>query len=159
MSNDNLKLMYDKALIEAVKANDRKNKVVIVKLRSKCEFMRSQRNNARRSAVRALAVMDNTKLTYDKALANAVKVNNDKNKIVIDALRLKFDKTRMQINTENRSEQRNKERKDRVSKVLVNLQLDGELNLSRQQIADKCSLTLHHINKLFTTLKKERRWA
>tara|TARA_R110000803_G_scaffold95395_5_gene163400 strand:+ start:6970 stop:7281 length:312 start_codon:yes stop_codon:yes gene_type:complete len=103
MSNDNLKLMYDKALIEAVKANDIKNKVVIVKLRAKCEFMRVERDSARLSAKRAV------------------------------------------------------EGKTKVAKVLINMQLDGELNLTKQQIADKCSVTLQHIKNTYSVINKERR--
>ena len=103
MSNDNLKLMYDKALVEAIKANDRKNKVVIVGLRVKCERMRVQRDNSRLSSKRAF-----------------------KSKI-------------------------------KVARVLINMQLDGELNLTKQQMADKCSVTLQHIKNTYSAINKERR--
>ena len=102
-TEENLKLMYDKALVEAIKANNRENKVAIVKLRVSRERIRVQRDNARLSAKRAT------------------------------------------------------ESKIKIAKVLIDMQLDGELKLTKQQIADKCSVTLQHIKNTYSAVKKERR--
>lgn len=152
--------MYDKALIEAVNANDRKNKVVIDALRVKCEKFRSERNNAKTSADSSRLARDKAKGMYKDLLnstTKAKKITNEanKDKLIIKELRSKCEIIRNERNTAIRSIKRNKVSAAKVSTVVVRLQLDGELHLKRQQIADRCSVTLDHINKLFSTLKRE----
>ena len=153
MINDNLKRMYDKALVEAVNANDRKNKVVIEALRVKCEKFRSERNNAITSAATSKAAKDKFKALHDKARKIFSKTSKDE--LIIKELRAKCESIRNERNSALRSIKRNKISVVKVSSVVVKLQLDGELNLSRQQIADRCSVTLDHINKLFSKIKRE----
>lgn len=160
MINDNLKHMYDKALVEAVNANDRKNKIVIEALRVKCEKFRSERNNAINSAGTSKAAKDKFKGLYNELLGSIgkAKKNNteaDKNKALVIELRAKCESIRNERNSALRSIKRNQISVAKVSTVVVKLQLDGELNLSRQQIADRCSVTLDHINKLFSKIKRE----
>jgi hypothetical protein len=153
MINYNLKHMYDKALAEAIKANDRKNKVVIEALRVKCEEFRSQRNNAITSASTSRSAKDKFKALHDKDRKIFSKTSKDES--IIKELRAKCETIRNEKNSALRSAKRNQVSVAKVSTVVVKLQLDGELNLSRQQIADRCSVTLGHINKLFSTIKRE----
>ena len=153
MINDNLKHMYDKALVEAVNANDRKNKVVIDELRVKCEKFRSERNNAITSAGTSRAAKDKFKTLCDEAMKVVNKTSKDE--LIIKELRAKCEAIRNERNSALRSAKRNQVSLAKVSTVVVKLQLDGEINLSRQQIADRCSVTLDHINKLFSTIKRE----
>jgi hypothetical protein len=160
MINDNLKYMYDKALVEAVNANDRKNKVVINALRVKCEKFRSERNNAITSASTSRIAKEKLKGLYNELLQIVGKTKKDnaeadKNKALATELRTKCETIRNERNTALRGVKRNQISVAKVSTVVVKLQLDGELNLSRQQIADRCSVTLDHINKLFSKIKRE----
>ena len=153
MINDNLKHMYDKALIEAVNANNRKNKVVIDALRVKCEGFRSERNNAITSANTSRSAKNKFKALYDEARKSVSKASKDES--IIKELRAKCESIRNEKNSALRGTKRNEVSASKVSSVVVKLQLDGELNLSRQQIADRCSVTLDHINKLFSKIKRE----
>ena len=153
MINDNLKHMYDKALVEAVNANDRKNKVVIDALRVKCEGFRSERNNAITSANTSRSAKNKFKALYDEARKSVSKASKDES--IIKELRAKCESIRNEKNSALRGIKRNQVSAVKVSSVVVRLQLDGELNLSRQQIADRCSVTTSHINKLFSKIKRE----
>ena len=159
-NNGNLKYMYDKALVEAVNANDRKNKVVIEALRVKCEKLRSERNNAITSAATSKVAKKKFKGLYNELLQITGKTKKntaevDKNKALVTELRAKCESIRNERNSALRSIKRNQVSVAKVTTVVVKLQLDGELNLSRQQIADRCSVTLNHINKLFSKIKRE----
>jgi hypothetical protein len=96
------------------------------------------------------------KRLYDKALKEAVKVNNDKNKVVIDELRAEIKKLKTSIRNNIRGEKRLDKRKVTISRVLVDMQLGGDINISQKLIADRCSLSLQRIRNTFCTIRKER---
>ena len=94
---------------------------------------------------------------YDRALKEAIKANNAKNKIVINKLRVKCEKIRVQKYSSIRVAKLAKQNKVNAAKILVTMKLDGELNLSLQQIADRCFVSLQHIRNTSYTIRKERK--
>ena len=97
------------------------------------------------------------KRLYDKALKEAIKANDASNKVIIDELRVKCEKLRVKNYNSSRSARRLLKHKTTTAKVLINMQLDGELNLSKQQISDRCCLSLQHIRNTFCKVEEERR--
>lgn len=104
-----------------------------------------------------MPTQEELKILYDKALKESVKANDDKNKIVIDELRVKIKKLRSQVRNSIRGEERLEKRKITIARALVNMQLDNEINITEQQIADRCSVTLQYIKNTFCIIKRKRR--
>tara|TARA_R110000850_G_scaffold125106_1_gene243312 strand:+ start:79 stop:402 length:324 start_codon:yes stop_codon:yes gene_type:complete len=96
------------------------------------------------------------KRLYDKALKEAIKVNDNKNKAVIDELRRSIKKLKQNNQNYIRGEKRLDKRKVTISRVLVDMQLDGDINISQTLIADRCSVSLQYIRNTFHIIKKER---
>jgi FKBP-type peptidyl-prolyl cis-trans isomerase (trigger factor) len=96
------------------------------------------------------------KRLYDKALKEAIKVNDEKNKVIIDELKVKVKKLKANIRNNIRGEKRLDKRKVTISRVLVDMQLDGDINISQTLIADRCSVSLQRIRNTFCTIRKER---
>jgi hypothetical protein len=96
------------------------------------------------------------KRLYDKALKEAIKANDASNKVVIDELKVKVKKLKANIRNNIRGEKRLDKRKVTISRVLVDMQLDGEISISQKQIASRCSVSLQRIRNTFYTIRKER---
>ena len=96
----------------------------------------------------------NLKSLYDKALKEAIKANDAKNKIVINALRVKCEKIRVQKFNSIRSARLAMSNKVTAAEILIGMRLDGELDLSNQQIADRCSVSLQHIKNTSSIINK-----
>ena len=96
------------------------------------------------------------KRLYDKALKEAVKVNDEKNKVVIDELKANIKKLKKNNQNYIRGEKRLDKRKVTIARVLVDMQLDGEISISQKQIASRCSVSLQRIRNTFCTIRKER---
>lgn len=94
---------------------------------------------------------------YDKALKEAIKANDAKNKIVINALRVKCEKIRVQKYSSIRVAKLAKQNKVNAAKILVTMKLDGELNLSLQQIADRCFISLQHVRNTSYEIRRNRK--
>ena len=94
---------------------------------------------------------------YDKALREAVKANDAKNKIVINKLRVKCEKIRVQKYSSIRVAKLAKQNKVNAAKILVTMKLDGELNLSMQQIASRCFVSLQHVRNTSYEIIRNRK--
>ena len=96
------------------------------------------------------------KRLYDKALDEAIKVNDNKNKVIIDELRAEIKKIKQNNQNYIRGEKRLDKRKFTISRVLVDMQLDGDININQALIADRCQVSLQYIRNTFHLIKKER---
>lgn len=97
------------------------------------------------------------KRLYDKALKEAIKANDASSKVIIDELKVKCEKLRVKNYNSSRSARRLLNHKTTTARVLINMQLNGELNLSKQQIADRCFVSFQHIKNIFSKIKDERK--
>jgi len=114
-------------------------------------------NNEKIKALEAeLAKADLLKGSYEQALNNSIKARDDIHKLNIEELRGKYEKIRVQKYNAIRSAKRAIKHKTTIAKTLINMQLDGEINLSNQQIADRCFVDIQHIKNTMCTIKKAR---
>ena len=97
------------------------------------------------------------KRLYDKALKEAIKANDASNKVIIDELKVKCEKLRVKNYNSSRSARRLLKHKTTTVRILINMQLDGELSLSKQKIADRCFVSFQHIKNIFSKIKDERK--